>query len=209
MLAVVDRRSFGQWVDGTRATVAIWSWVPISLTMAPGAPGLAVGAASSSCPEVWIAAALGVAYAVGFCMPIMHCLKIGPPGRLVTINNLAMVCGVPYDVMYLRPTGMPGWRVIVGAIGISARWCSSAWAAASCSLMGRPCYRAWLPMVLVKVFSGLSFVTQTWLRAGCSPAHGFASGDRSFTSRCCCCPCAAGAGAVAAVRERPGITIAR
>jgi len=92
----------GFWISLTMGTVSLIGWLTRGGLHVPRGVCMA-------------AALLGIAYAIGFCMLIMQCLKIGPAGPTVTINNLAMVCGVLYDVMYLRPMGTPDWRVIVGS----------------------------------------------------------------------------------------------
>jgi drug/metabolite transporter (DMT)-like permease len=150
----------GFWISLTMGLVSLIGWLTRGELRVPGA--------------VWIAATLlGVAYAIGFCMLIMHCLKIGPAGPTVTINNLAMVCGVLYDVMYLRPMGMPDWRVIVGAVGTCLALVLIGRGSREPS-MKKIVPRAWLPMVLIGgAFSGLSFITQTYM-GRVQPAHSFA-----------------------------------
>jgi hypothetical protein len=64
---------------------------------------------------VWTAGALlAVAYSIGFWVLIMQCLKIGPAGPTVTVNNMAMVCGVLYGVLWLHPHGWPHALVVAG-----------------------------------------------------------------------------------------------
>jgi drug/metabolite transporter (DMT)-like permease len=180
----------GFWISVTMGAVSVIGWLSRGSWVIP--------------PQVWVAAALlGIAYAVGFCTLIMHCLKIGPAGPTVTINNLAMACGVLYDVLVLHPQGVPDWRVLAGALGTcfalvligmrgrdptgnSSVASSHAHSAREdrgntgdpptkkIALTPGLVPRAWYVMVMIGgAFSGLSFITQTHV-GRLFPAHSFA-----------------------------------
>jgi drug/metabolite transporter (DMT)-like permease len=151
----------GFWISLTMGTVSLAGWLTRGPLHAPRG--------------VWLAAALlGLAYSVGFCMLIMHCLKIGPAGPTVTINNLAMACGVLYDVLVLRPSGLPDWRILVGALGTCAALVLLGAGQRDPAQAATPVPKSWLPMVLIGgAFSGLSFITQTYV-GRMHPGHGFA-----------------------------------
>ena len=116
-------------------------------------------------PSVWLASTmLAIAYAVGFWLLIMHALKIGPAGPTVTVNNMAMVCGVLYGVLYLQPRGTPNAFVLAGALGTCVALVLIGMGKRTRTQDGAPVPRRWLPMVIAGgAFSGLSFMTQTYI----------------------------------------------
>ena len=101
-----------------------------------------------------------IAYSIGFLLIIMHCLKIGPSGLTITVNNSAMIFGIIYSFVYLRPE-VPSILVIIGIIGVLV----------SIALMGiskeanagkQFNYSKWYKLVIIGgLFSGLSFMTQS------------------------------------------------
>ena len=143
--------------DARPVTAGFWT------SLAMGAVALCGAKFDLRAPAgVWVAGGLlAVAYSIGFWVLIMQCLKIGPAGPTVTVNNMAMVCGVLYGVLWLHPRGWPGPLVIAGAIGTCV----------ALVLIGRgqrspesAVPRRWLPMVLAGgAFSGLSFICQTYI----------------------------------------------
>ena len=115
---------------------------------------------------VWIAAALlAIAYALGFWLLVMHALKIGPAAPTVTVNNMAMVCGVLYGVLYLHPHERPSGYVIAGAIGTCIALVLIGIGSGGKGVNSNANVpRRWLPMVIAGgAFSGLSFITQTYV----------------------------------------------
>ncbi len=115
---------------------------------------------------------LAVAYAIGFWMLIMHALKIGPAGPTVTVNNMAMVCGVLYGVLYLRPQATPHPLVIAGALGTCAALTLIGVGKRTRTAGGAAVPRKWLPMVILGgAFSGLSFMTQTYVGEMARPSR--------------------------------------
>jgi drug/metabolite transporter (DMT)-like permease len=103
-----------------------------------------------------------IAYAIGFLIIIMHCLKIGPSGLTITINNSAMIFGIIYSFVYLKPE-VPSILVIIGIIGVLV----------SIALMGisketdatkQFNYSRWYKLVIIGgLFSGISFMTQSYI----------------------------------------------
>ena len=76
--------------------------------------GLAAAAAGPSAnpPVVWgVGLAIGVAFAIGFCLVVMYCLKIGPAGPTVVMNNMGMVWPVVLGALWLRPHPLNGLAV--------------------------------------------------------------------------------------------------
>jgi EamA-like transporter family. len=61
---------------------------------------------------------MGVSYAVGFCIVIFYCLKIGPSGPAVTMNNLGCVWPVLISIIFYSQGKMPKLAVIVGIAAI-------------------------------------------------------------------------------------------
>jgi drug/metabolite transporter (DMT)-like permease len=151
----------GRWAlqdKGSPAAMGFW----ISLVM--GILGLIarVVMREPAIPQgVWTAGLLtAFAYSIGFCLLIMQCLKIGPAGPTVTVNNMAMVCGVLYGAIYLHPA-VPSLFVLLGATGTCAALILIGMGQQSSSSRGST-PRHWLPMLLAGgAFSGLSFMMQT------------------------------------------------
>lgn len=141
--------AMGFWASVTAAALT-WGWV-----IAAGGP-IRVG-------PVWAAGVFfGIAYSVGFILFIMRALQIGPVGPTVTVNNMAMVCGVVCEIVWLRPH-VPGAATIAGITGVCAALVmigvsrdnnSGAHAASA----------RWLTYVLVGgALAGVSFITQTYV----------------------------------------------
>lgn len=115
-------------------------------------------------PSIWIAAAtFSAAYAVGFIIFIMRCLQIGPSGPTVTINNLAMIFGVLYGVLWLDPH-LPNLWIVVGTTGVLTALVMIGTRSDSASTCVHPAGREWLRLVMAGgALSGLSFMTQTYM----------------------------------------------
>jgi len=129
-------------------------------------------------PGVWAAGLLlGLAYSIGFCAIIMHCIKIGPAGPTVTINNMAMACGVLYGILWIVPrnTGLPVTVNPATAVGLAG-------VCAALVLVGmirkndkgaRPVTPLWIRLVAIGgLLSGFSFITQTHT-AECYPRNDY------------------------------------
>ena len=144
------------------AVAGLWTCLAIGVTSLAASAGQGDWQTPT---QVWLAAAvLAVAYAIGFWLLTMSALKIGPAGPTVTVNNMAMVCGVLYGVLYLRPKGVPNAFVIAGAVGTCvALVLIGIGKGASTSGGCAPTPRRWLAMVIAGgAFSGLSFMSQTY-----------------------------------------------
>jgi drug/metabolite transporter (DMT)-like permease len=78
---------------------------------------------------------------------------------------MAMVCGVLYGVLYLRPHGVPNGWVIAGALGTCAALLLIGMGTSAPAPAGAwPLPQRWLPLVIAGgAFSGLSFITQTYI----------------------------------------------
>ena len=114
-------------------------------------------------PKLMIASFLmSIAYAIGFLIIIMYCLKIGPSGLTITINNSAMIFGIIFSFIYLKPE-VPGILIMIGIIGVLV----------SIALMGISTeedtskqfnYPRWYKLVIIGgLFSGMSFMTQSYV----------------------------------------------
>ena len=74
-------------------------WTSIMAAVISAAFALAFGQPLNQ-PAVWaVGAMIGFAFAVGYCLIIMHCLKIGPTGPTAAVNNMGLV-----------------WPVVVGLV---------------------------------------------------------------------------------------------
>ncbi|NLC59253.1 MAG: EamA family transporter [Armatimonadetes bacterium] len=152
----------GRWAmqkDGQATILGFW----ISLT--GGVLGLSLVILLGRPLVVWpvwgAGLAFGVAYAVGFCMLIMHCLKIGPAGPTVTINNMAMVCGVLYGALWLKPHPLHP-SAVLGVAGTCVALLLLGKARPSQEVGTPGVNPRWLKLVMAGgAFSGLSFITQT------------------------------------------------
>jgi drug/metabolite transporter (DMT)-like permease len=60
----------------------------------------------------------GVAFAVGFCLIIFYCLRIGPSGPTATLNNLGMIWPVLANLLFFSRTRAFPWSASLG-IGAS------------------------------------------------------------------------------------------
>jgi len=140
----------GFWVSITTAAIT-WGWV-----FAVGAP-IRVG-------PVWAVGALfGIAYSVGFILFIMRALQIGPVGPTVTVNNMAMVCGVVAEIVWLRPH-VPSVATIAGVAGVCAALVMIGVGRNKEDAGPHAASARWLTYVLVGgALSGVSFITQTYV----------------------------------------------
>lgn len=142
----------GFWVSITTAVIT-WGWV-----FAAGAP-IRVG-------SVWIAGAfLGVAYSVGFILLIMRALQIGPVGPTVTVNNMAMICGVVCEIVWFRPH-VPGVATIAGITGVCAALVMIGVGRSKEDAGPHAASARWFAYVLAGgALSGVSFISQTYVGA--------------------------------------------
>ena len=132
--------------------------VVISIVMAALAAPAAwkAGVLSDALPALLFGGIAGVAYAVGFVLIIFHCLKIGPAGPTVLINNLGMVWPIAISMI----------RYSHGTCPPAAHWVGLGCVAAALVLTGlnrgapgspAAVTRRWSAWVLVGwVFSGIS-----------------------------------------------------
>jgi len=66
-------------------------WISLSGMATAGVFTLILGQSLRS-PALWITGGItGACYAVGFCILVMHCLRIGPMGPTTAMNNMGMV----------------------------------------------------------------------------------------------------------------------
>ena len=114
-------------------------------------------------PKIWgFGIVFGLAFSIGFCLCIMRCVTIGPVGPTATINNMSMLCGIFYSVIFLQHRAPNLW-MIIGLIGICASIilvCSKSQdkeLAHSHNFSGK-----WLMLVMIGgAGAGVSFVLQT------------------------------------------------
>ena len=157
---------------GTGRPVVVGFWTSLAMGAISLGGCLARGELRAP-PQVWLAGCLmALAYAVGFWTLVMHCLKIGPAGPTVTVNNMAMVCGVLYGVLYLHPSGIPNALITSGAAGTCVALVLIGMAKRTRRADVAPVPRRWFPMLIAGgAFSGLSFMTQTYIGEAHSSFH--------------------------------------
>ena len=113
-------------------------------------------------PIFYSAAITGTSYAVGFLIIMMYCLKIGPSGLTMTINNSAMIFAIIYSVTILNPH-VPGLMVIIGIVGVLLSITLIGMSDRSSSKVGFD-YSKWFKYVVIGcLFSGVSFSNQAYM----------------------------------------------
>jgi drug/metabolite transporter (DMT)-like permease len=113
-------------------------------------------------PVFYSAAITGVSYAVGFLIIMMYCLKIGPSGLTMTINNSSMIFAILYSIIVLNPH-IPGLMVIIGIAGVLLSITLIGIADRSGSKAGYD-YKKWFKYVIIGgLFSGVSFSNQAYM----------------------------------------------
>jgi drug/metabolite transporter (DMT)-like permease len=107
-------------------------------------------------PALLFGAIGGAAYAVGFVLIIFYCLKIGPVGPTVTVNNLGLLWPVIIGMIWFSKDA-PSWLVVAGVILTVAALILIGW---SCSKDGA-LSRKWVVWVFIGwCFSGVSMSCQ-------------------------------------------------
>jgi drug/metabolite transporter (DMT)-like permease len=105
---------------------------------------------------------VGFSYSIGYCAIIMYCLKIGPAGPTVIVNNSAMVFGILFNVFWLNPH-IPNSMIIIGVIGtfLSIFIIGLSKSQNNHSNVINP---KWTRLVMIGgALSGISFVNQTYI----------------------------------------------
>jgi len=111
-------------------------------------------------PDLIVAGCImSIVYSIGFLIIIMHCLKIGPSGLTITINNSAMVFGIIYSYVYLRPE-VPGILVFIGIAGVLFA-IALIGISKETDINKQFNYPRWYKLVIIGgLFSAVSFMTQ-------------------------------------------------
>lgn len=103
---------------------------------------------------------MSIAYSIGFLIIIMHCLKIGPSGLTITINNSAMVFGIIYSYVYIK-SEVPGILVFIGIAGVLAAIAFMG-ISKEADINKQFNYSRWYKLVIIGgLFSAVSFMTQS------------------------------------------------
>lgn len=172
----------GRWTLGTNGdSAATGFWV--SLTVAGiSAVISAFTEEAHAVPAVWLAGlAMGSAYALGFWICTMRALQIGPAGPTVTINNMAMVCGVLYSVLVLATGRLNGWMV-TGLAGTCMALLLLGWNQTPENGTPRVTGSRWARLIAAGgMLSCVSFVAQTHVGT-LYPGHKYLFGASAFGS---------------------------
>ena len=108
-----------RWImhNGGRAEVYGF-WFSVTAAFVSGFVAITMG--QSLCqPIVWgIGAVIGFAFCTGYCLVIMYCLKIGPFGPTVAINNMGLVWPVVLGALWLKKHPLSGWGIMGVALVI-------------------------------------------------------------------------------------------
>lgn len=111
-------------------------------------------------PVVWsVGAVIGVAFAVGYFMVIMHCLRIGPTGPTAAVNNMGLVWPVVAGLVWPESRSL-GWELVSGlalvVLGLVLFGVASSRAPATTGLS-----RRWVAWVLLGwLLAGVSMTAQ-------------------------------------------------
>lgn len=113
-------------------------------------------------PIIISASIVSIAYSIGFLIIMMYCLKIGPSGLTMTINNSAMIFGILYSITFLKPH-IPGVLVIIGIIGVISAITIIGFAKNNHNKKHYD-YSKWYKLVVIGgIFSGISFSNQAYM----------------------------------------------
>jgi drug/metabolite transporter (DMT)-like permease len=104
-----------------------------------------------------------ISSAIGFLWIIMYCLKIGPSGLTLTVNNSMLVLGVLYGILFLNPH-VPHIMVIAGIIGTVSGLILIGISASKDSTGPRSISPKWIKLVMAgSLLSGVSFINQAYI----------------------------------------------
>lgn len=151
----------GRWGTATGGSAAAMGfWISLSSAVFGGIAMLLLGAVPRVDGVLGAAVAFGIAYSIGFCVLIMHALKIGPAGPTVAINNIALVAGVLYNWFWLNPQ-RPTALLVLGLAGVCGALILMGLGANAGATEKRPLNAPWLRAVIPGgAFSALSFASQ-------------------------------------------------
>lgn len=172
-----------RWVmrKGSR-TDAYGFWISISGSLTAGILGLSLGQSYQGVALFWIGLMIAFAFAVGFCLIINYCLKIGPTGPTVAANNMGLVgpvivgllwpvaktfslliiCGLILVALALVGFGIASILSGAGQQSITSRWAVLVffgWVLAALSMTGQyvgSVLTPRQPLTLVSVFFAFS-----------------------------------------------------
>jgi drug/metabolite transporter (DMT)-like permease len=99
-----------RWVvrNGGRAEVYGF-WISLSGAVISGAFCFGLGQLPRQ-PGMWVVGAGGgLAFAIGYCMIIMYCLRIGPVGPTTAMNNMGLVWPVAVGIFWLKLHSLNLW----------------------------------------------------------------------------------------------------
>ena len=105
-----------RWVMHNGGKLEVYGfWFSISAAFVSGSAALMLK--QSLCqPTVWLIGVLiGFAFATGYCIIIMYCLRIGPVGPTVAMNNMGMVWPVVLGAVWLKVYSFNEW-IIIGVV---------------------------------------------------------------------------------------------
>lgn len=90
-------------------------WISLSGSLTAGILGLSLGQTFNGAALWWVGLVIAFAFAVGFCLIINYCLKIGPTGPTVAANNMGLVGPVIVGLLWpaARAFTLP---IVVGLI---------------------------------------------------------------------------------------------
>jgi drug/metabolite transporter (DMT)-like permease len=104
----------------------------------------------------------GLAFAVGYCLIIMHCLRIGPVGPTTAMNNMGLVWPVAVGIFWLKLHSLNLWVYFGLAMVIAALVCFGLTSGKKDEESGtQPVTFQWVMWALIGwLFSGISMTCQ-------------------------------------------------
>ncbi len=110
-----------RWVTRSGSRPAVYGfWLCLTGAILSGIAAVVTGQPIRN-PMVWvIGGTIGVAFAIGFCLVVMYCLRIGPAGPTVVMNNMGMLWPVILGAVWLRPHALNALTVIGAILAIIA-----------------------------------------------------------------------------------------
>jgi drug/metabolite transporter (DMT)-like permease len=119
-------------------------------------------------PLIFFGLIVSFTASIGFLTIMMYCLKIGPVGLTMTVNNSMLVFGVVYSIIFLNPH-IPNLIVILGIIGSISGLIIIGISTSNQSGNSQKISPKWTKLVMIGGgLAGISFMNQAYIGA-CHP----------------------------------------
>jgi drug/metabolite transporter (DMT)-like permease len=167
-----------RWVMHHQGRAPVYSfWTSVTAAITSAMLALLTGQSFDQ-PVVWtVGAIIGLAYALGYCLIVMYCLKIGPTAPTVAINNMGLVWPIVVSAFWPKQRSFNGitilglilvcfslilWGQQTPKVSIRwARWAFFAWILAGISMTGQfigNVYASDSPFVLTCIYTATAAI---------------------------------------------------